>query len=335
MKDPRLSVLMSVYKEPIEWLKQSIDSILQQTFKDFEFIIVCDNPSYKDGIDLLRSYSDKDKRIVLLFNETNVGLTKSLNRGLAIARGAYIARMDADDISLPNRFGKQVSFLDNHDDIFLVGSKVNEIDSNGNIVRTRSVYNFSDEIRTFLLIDSPIVHPSVMFRRIMGGHGIHYDEKYRYAQDYALWVSVAKDYKMENLNDVLLNYRISESQISSKKIDAQNECARMSFNSLINNYQLIADDMSRSILFAVTRRTSDFFEPKVIKTNLIDFFRNNSENYYCNLRILYSPVLISLAEYSIKQFGKISTMLLLSKMICRLGYFNLRSFLVVFRIILF
>ena len=82
MTTPRVSVVMSVYKEPVDWLRQSVDSILNQTFTDFEFIIICDNPDYKIGIAALKEYALRDNRIKLVFNESNIGLTKSLNKGL-------------------------------------------------------------------------------------------------------------------------------------------------------------------------------------------------------------------------------------------------------------
>ena len=94
----KLSVVMSIYKEPVEWMRQSIDSILNQTFTDFEFVIVNDNPIRSENRDILDEYSKKDFRIIVLSNDENIGLTKSLNKGLRISKGKYIARMDADDI---------------------------------------------------------------------------------------------------------------------------------------------------------------------------------------------------------------------------------------------
>ena len=128
---PIVSVIMSIYKEPLEWLHESIDSILYQTFKDFEFIIICDNPEYKEGIELLNEYRKKDDRIIIINNVKNIGLTKSLNKGLAVAKGKYIARMDADDIAMPNRFEHQITYLDKNTDLVAIGSSVSIIDEKG------------------------------------------------------------------------------------------------------------------------------------------------------------------------------------------------------------
>ena len=110
----KISVLMSVYNAD-KYLTEAMDSILAQTYPDFEMIVVNDKSTDKSG-DILKAFAQKDPRIVILENAQNLGLTRSLNRGLAIAKGEYVARMDADDISAPDRFQKQVAFLDMHPD---------------------------------------------------------------------------------------------------------------------------------------------------------------------------------------------------------------------------
>ena len=107
----KLSIIMPVYNEKVEWIKESIESIIYQTFTEFEFIIILDNPENKEAEKLLENYSKKDKRIRILKNKKNIGLVKTLNIGLDVANGEFIARMDADDIALPERFEKQMNFL--------------------------------------------------------------------------------------------------------------------------------------------------------------------------------------------------------------------------------
>lgn len=109
IKSPLVSVVMAIYNEPVEWMRQAIDSILYQSFKDFEFIIINDNPIRVENKEILDEYSAKDSRVIVVLNEENIGLTKSLNKGLAIASGEYIARMDADDIAMPERLRMQYS----------------------------------------------------------------------------------------------------------------------------------------------------------------------------------------------------------------------------------
>ena len=114
---PAVSVVMSFSNEPLQWLKLAVESILSQTFRDFEFIIVCDNPGFSEGIAYIEEVAKGDSRVIAIANGNNIGPTKSFNTAIGIARGRYIARMDADDISLPERFGRQVEYLDAHPDI--------------------------------------------------------------------------------------------------------------------------------------------------------------------------------------------------------------------------
>ena len=211
---PKISVLMSVYKEPIEWLQESIDSILNQTFKDFEFIIILDNPNYNEAIQVVKDYANKDNRIVLLFNEQNMGLTKSLNKGLEIAQGEYIARMDADDISMPDRFQKQVKFMDNHPAVGVCGGWIKLFgDREGVQIYPRENSNMC------LFLDSPFAHPIVMIRyKVLLDNAICYNENCITSQDYNLWVDLfSVGVKFYNIQEPLLLYRYSDMQIMKTK----------------------------------------------------------------------------------------------------------------------
>ena len=221
MRNPKVSVIMSVYKEPVEWLHESIDSILNQTFTDFEFIIICDNPSYDEGKVLLHSYKEKDNRIVIIENEQNIGLTKSLNKGLAIAKGEYIARMDADDISLPERFEKQVAYLDNHPKIGVCGSAISFFGSKTG----EKTYPLSMD-NIWLFLESCFAHPTVMIRHGVLA-GLTYNEECVVSQDYNLWVDLfSQGILFGNLQEPLLNYRYSSQQIMSTKGNLQIEISK-------------------------------------------------------------------------------------------------------------
>ena len=129
-----MSVIMSCYNERKPDIIKSINSILEQTYKLFEFIIIVDNPKNNEIIETIKKF--KDKRIKVIINEKNIGLAESLNKGISIAKGKYIARMDADDISLPNRFKIQFDYLESHPDIDVVGSNRITIDENDEITAT-------------------------------------------------------------------------------------------------------------------------------------------------------------------------------------------------------
>lgn len=232
---PAISVVMSVYKEPIEWLECSINSILSQTFSDFEFIIVVDNPDNKEAINYIKQRTENDNRIVLLINEENIGLTKSLNRGLKIAKGKYIARMDADDKSYPERFAKQFAFMESHPNVILCGTSIQYIGGKGN--RCQIYPSNNNEIKAEMLFNSGYSHPTIMIRRqTMLEHGICYDEEYRQTQDFRLYEMLYDLGDFANIPEVLLEYRISEKQISTRLHNRQGNLMQMIRRRMINRW---------------------------------------------------------------------------------------------------
>lgn len=210
---PKVTVLMAVYNGEL-FLREAIESILSQTFRDFEFLIINDGST--DGTrDILLSYYDT--RIRLVHNEQNIGLTKSLNRGLGLARGVYVARQDADDISLPRRLEKQVTFLDEHTDVVILGTQAENIDRHGNVCSRRVSSKASSElaIRWQLLFSNPIIHTSVMFHSaVVRQHG-GYDECFASSQDFELWSRLLYNYGVRNLKEVLVRYRVYNTAAST------------------------------------------------------------------------------------------------------------------------
>lgn len=208
-----ISVIMSIYNEPIEWIRQSIDSVLYQTYTDFDFIIINDKPDRAENISILDRYASKDARIVIINNEQNIGLTKSLNRGLEVAKGEYIARMDADDISRPERFEKQLAFLESHNECQVCFSSANYISEEGFPLKKKKQKFITED----LFIQNVMIHPSVMFSKsLLPLRSPVYNEEYRRSQDYELWTF----WYLNNINlgvmeDALLYYRISDKQIST------------------------------------------------------------------------------------------------------------------------
>lgn len=222
----QISVIMSVYKEPIEWLRMSIESILNQTYRDFQFIIVCDNPLYEEGIKTLKKYEAKDTRVKLLFNEVNIGLTKSLNRALAAATGKYVARMDADDVSALTRFERQISYMELHPDVIVLGTNIRYI-GDGARWKMGDAVEFEDiMIKAHMLSENCIAHSSVLIRKsALDRNGITYDESYRQSQDYRLWEMIHDYGKFACLKDKLLRYRLSAQQITSSSSSKQKRLA--------------------------------------------------------------------------------------------------------------
>jgi glycosyltransferase involved in cell wall biosynthesis len=204
MGSPEVTVLMSVYNgEP--FLRASIESILNQSFKDFEFIII-DDGSTDNSCKIIESY--KDKRVRFYKNSYNIGLAASLNRGLKYAKADLIARQDADDISMPERLNKQVRFMHKNSNIVLIGSQGRDIDENGRNLGIIRKPVLNNSIKWFLIFDNPFIHTSVMFRRenvLRCFNG--YNETFICSQDYELWSKIATLFPVANMNTVLVEKR--------------------------------------------------------------------------------------------------------------------------------
>ena len=196
---------MSVHND-LRYLPQAVDSILRQSFDGFEFLIL-DDGSTDGSADYLRRLTDP--RVRLVRNETNLGLTRSLNGGLDLAGGEFIARMDADDVVMPERLARQVAFLQAHPDTGIVGSSRVLIDEAGDVIAHAPAAQTDARIRWKCLLGNPFAHPAVMIRRdVLKRHALRYDESYRTAQDYELWTRLLAVTKGYNLPEPLLQYRL-------------------------------------------------------------------------------------------------------------------------------
>ncbi len=205
---PKISVIMPVYNGE-KYLREAIDSILAQTFTDFEFIII--NDCSVDGTEeIVLSYTDE--RIVYIKNEKNMGVAETLNRGVAIAKGEYIARMDADDISLPERFNKQVEYMDSHSNIGVCGSNVRFF---GEKVGETDMPIGSKWCKANMFFSNALAHPSVIIRRsVLDKCGLKYDPCFERMEDFDLWDRVCEQVDIDNISDPLLRYRIHKSQVT-------------------------------------------------------------------------------------------------------------------------
>ena len=235
---PRISVVMSISNEPLRWIKFAVESILNQTYKNFELIIVCDVPSFEDGIAYVSGAAEDDPRIRLIVNDSNIGPTRSFNKAIAHSRGEYIARMDADDIAFPERFERQIDFLDSHPDISVCATDVHIINKDGKITR-KNKYK-SKHPQTLNVIFNSMAHPSVMFRRnLLEERNPIYNEDYIYSQDYELWTYlILKGHQFHTIDQPLLLYRKSTSQISHAKKEVQNSLFKRAHREFILNWLL-------------------------------------------------------------------------------------------------
>ncbi|MDT8394529.1 MAG: glycosyltransferase family 2 protein [Bacteroidales bacterium] len=206
-----VSVLMPVYNGE-KYLTEAIESVLKQTYIDFEFLAINDGST--DGTEaIIREYARKDSRVRYIANEKNLGLVEALNRGLAIAGGKYIARMDADDVCHPERFEKQVNFLETHPEVTVCGTSYKCFGAKDT---THMLPVEHEAIKASLIFGSVICHPSVFFRNsYLRKEKLRYLQETFPAEDYKIWVMAAKSGRLHNIPEVLLYYREHPAQIST------------------------------------------------------------------------------------------------------------------------
>lgn len=214
----KVSVLMPVYNGAL-YLQEAIDSILNQTFKDFELIII-DDGSSDDSLKIIRMNADKDKRIVVLENKQNSGICVTLNKGLDIAKGEYIARMDCDDISESNRLAVQIEFMERNPEYGLVGSNTKIFGDN---ISVPYIFNFDEDWRMCIadmIYATCVAHPAVMMRaNILREKHLRYNDEFRGLEDFYMWWQFAKISKITNIQQPLLNYRHHKKQETQKVHD--------------------------------------------------------------------------------------------------------------------
>ena len=324
---PKISVIMSVYKEPIEWLRQSIVSILRQTYSDFEFIIICDNPDYGEGIELLNSYANKDNRVKLLFNTANIGLTKSLNKGLDIARGDYVARMDADDIAFPNRLQRQIDFMAQHPLCVASGGFAKIIDENGKELKDWSIGCSWMELKSGALFTSPILHPAAIFRRIINGAAIRYDENKRYAQDYALWAALIAEHELLNIGEQLIYYRQTSKQVSNSHHEEQTESAVSTQELLFEKLKLYGTTEIKHAISIITKKQQVTVDVKDLSIQLIDFLNYNQLNNNIDIKIVRKYILTFFCLYLPYHLGLLKSLKYALSFSWSIKFFQLRPFI--------
>ncbi len=224
---PVLSVIMSVYNGA-RYLDAAIQSILAQNFADFEFLIINDGSA--DGSrELLQKLAQTDRRITLI-NRENRGLVASLNELIALAKAPLLARMDCDDIALPNRFSLQIAFMNNSPEIGISGTNTYDLNEDGGIIIAEESYPLTPaETQISLQNGPPLCHPSVVMRtdliRQLGG----YRAAFRHAEDYDLWLRASRSTLISNIPEALLLYRRSNSQVSRKHAVEQAKAAAIAW----------------------------------------------------------------------------------------------------------
>ncbi len=218
-QEPAISVLLPVYNGET-FIREAVESILKQSFKDFELLIINDGSTDKSGI-ILRDLAAADKRI-LLIERANAGLVSTLNEGINRARGEFIARMDADDVAYPERLERQYKHIIKKPNLGVLGTFINIINGTGEIIRVSNYPVKPKETAQFLEQGCPVAHPTVMMRRKAVLKTGGYRKAFSHCEDYDLWLRMSElGYEIANIPEPLLNYRMHGANVSSMHREAQ------------------------------------------------------------------------------------------------------------------
>ena len=271
MKNPKISVIMPAY-DAEKYIAEAIESTLNQTFADFEFVIIDDGSTDSTG-KIIEEYARKDERIIFLKNQKNVKISKTLNKGIKIAKGKYIARRDADDWSHPDGLEKQYHFMEEHPEIGISGGSMEVVDKHGKRIGIRR-YNLTDAaIRKKLFRYSPFSHPLVMIRRdILSKCGL-YNPELVPAEDYDLYFRIGMLSKFGNLDDIILKYKMLEESITSRKEREMESKTLAIRKKAVREYgykMSLADK-----IYWILQYLSIFITPPVIKLWLFNKMRNS------------------------------------------------------------
>lgn len=265
---PKISVIMPAYNAE-KYIGLAIESIIDQTFTDWELIIV-DDGSMDGTWQIINNYAQNDPRIIPLKNEVNLKLAKSLNKGIEVARGKYIARMDADDWSYPQRLMSQFNFMEEHEDVGIVGAAMHICSPSMEILSERH-YPLNDfDIRKNIFYYNPFCHPVVLIRKdILNKCGL-YNPAYNLVDDYELYFRIGEYSKFANLSEILHKYRLNDTSMTStgtKKMELMTIKTRYDYAKKYN--------MSlKASVFTLIQYLTIYIIPSAFRVKIFTFLRD-------------------------------------------------------------
>lgn len=270
--NPLVSVIMPAYNSE-KYISEAIESILDQSFKDFEFIII-DDGSTDETWDIIQKYKMKNQRIIAVKNEINLKMTKALNKGINLARGEYLVRMDADDWSYPYRIKAQVEFMQHNPNIVVSGGSIEVCDERLVVKNKRKYPNSDKDVRKKIFRYNPFAHPSTIFRKDKVLEVGKYDERLPLTQDYDLYFRLGKVGKFANLDRVLIKLR-NHPKSSSMSMEKDQERIAIKTRFRANSeygYKMTSVDK----VFSIIQLISTYLVPGKVKFWLFNFFRRDN-----------------------------------------------------------
>lgn len=272
IEPPEITVVMPVYNAEA-YLKDAIESILNQTFINFEFIII-DDASTDNSFKIIEDFSKKDDRIIILRNENNLGIAETRTKGTKYARGKYIAVADADDISTSKRFEKEYNYLEMHRECGVVGGFIQLFDSDsGKIIGVRKYFEDDKNLRKKLFLYCPVAQPVSMIRKEVFDNIGYYDPRYPPAEDLDLWFRIGTKYKFANIQEILLKYRVHKKSATISKIQKMESMTLEIRNKYSSGYgySMTLSDKIYNFGISITK----YIIPYKIKIWVFNFMRND------------------------------------------------------------
>ena len=319
MNQPLVSILMPCFNVE-KYVEESLGSILDQTYRNMEIIAINDSSTDNTG-DILRRMAEKDSRIKVIENETNLKLIKTLNKGIELCSGKYIARMDADDIALPTRIEKEVEFLEQHKDHDIVSTQFYAFPSEN--PDKKSLHHNPlrhEELCAYLLFKSGICHPAVMIRkRVFTELGLNFGTEYLHVEDYALWSQALYMTKLANLDEPLLLYRVHAQQVSSLNDILQIANKKKVFKIHCKHLGLPQDEESLNIYASVAECVPAEFSLSFLskcEKFMLSLIRINGQKPFCDNKYLEHLLSVhwlrlcanSMTGFKVKKILKASTL---------------------------
>lgn len=271
-EDPLVSVILPAYNAE-KYISEAIESILSQTLESFELIII-DDCSDDSTSEIVATYSRKDPRIKYLRNDKNLNIGGSLNRGIESAKSDFVARMDADDVSLPNRLKFQYEALANNPNVAVIGANIQVIDERGKIIGDRRYPTSSKSLKRVMFRYSPFAHPVVMFRKKCFEEFGGYDASKSPSEDLDLWFKLGTKYNFMSIPEPLLKYRVFLDSSSNKKLRrVERLTLQLRFNAVKNlGYKISLVDL----LYNILQLFSLYLMPIRVRVKAFNFLRNKN-----------------------------------------------------------
>ncbi|MDD3876099.1 MAG: glycosyltransferase family 2 protein [Bacteroidales bacterium] len=279
MSNPLVTVLMPVYNTE-KYIAEAIDSVLNQTFRDFEFLII-DDGSTDDSVKIIESYNDK--RIRLVRNDKNIKLIATLNKGIDLALGKYICRVDADDICMPTRLEKQVRFMEHNPDFVACSSGVEIFYENSN-KRFNILYEeYTDEIRIKTIYQNHFVHPSSFIRKeFIINRGLRFSSEFIHTEDYFFFVKLSELGQLHNIKESLVKVRKHMTNVSVLNSDIQDRNSINVIKYQLNRIGICPVDIDFDLYFRFFYSSFDFTTDEIekIENLVIDIIKSNNASEY-------------------------------------------------------